>query len=70
MQAKAISKECDPMTCGCSREIQNLKDQNMAIWESINEIRKNNNKMLNRVNALLGSLALACLLLVANLIFK
>jgi hypothetical protein len=71
MSAKAaVYRDCDPATCRCAGDIQNQKEQSVAMWESIKEIRIDNKKTLNRISVLLGSVALACILLAANLIFK
>lgn len=61
---------CDQSRCGCYTEIQNLKQSSKDQWDKMDKLDEKYGSILTRVNVLLGSVALALLLLAANLVFK
>lgn len=70
-------RECNPEICGCSANIRNLQRENDAQWEkmktqdaNIKQTDEKFNKILIRINVLLGSFAASLLVGIAIYFLK
>jgi hypothetical protein len=73
MQARS-SSDCNPVTCFCHSEIDNLKQSKCDLWEKMDKLTikydAKYDAILMRTNVILGGIAVSCILLVVNILIK
>ncbi len=55
---------------GCVKDIENLKWSDGKQWEELTSIRNRTDKILMRLNVILGGIAVAVIMLALNMFFK
>jgi hypothetical protein len=55
---------------GCLADINNLKDENKSQWGAIDKMSDKVNSIMTRINIILGSVVVACIMLALNLLME
>ena len=55
---------------GCLARISNLEKDNTKQWGEISRMNEKVDSIMTRLNIVLGSVVVACIMLVLNLLFK
>ena len=55
---------------GCINDIANLKHDNAKQWQEIGRMNDKIDGIMTRLNVVLGSVVVACVMLLLNLVFR
>lgn len=55
---------------GCIQRLTNLEKDNIKQWEEIVKVDDKTNSIMTRLNVVLGSIVVACVMLLLNLVIK
>lgn len=53
---------------GCLRDIRNIKEENVAQWKEIRDLRVKTDQFMTRLNVILGGIVVAVVLLLVNIV--